>query len=454
MKGLILVYILTVVGVVGAFRAPVIGLFVYIGFAVLRPRFMFGWAGDVGDVSWYVAIAMLASWAMNGFGDWKIGRGKLVVWTLLLFTLWCYLSALQANYSNAATSWVIAFLKVVAPFLVGVTTLNTEKHARAMMWTMVLVQGYIGYEMNYQYLINGRNQVADSGYGGMDNNSFGISLVTTIGPALAMGLAEKDWRWKAAGALSAAFMVHTTLLTFSRGAMVGLAAVGFAAFVILPKRPKYIAAMVVTLLLTARFTGEQLLNRYESAFAASDRRDSSADSRLLLWRDCFEVAMDRPILGIGPNNWPLIASSFGWTPFKSAHSVWFQTLAETGFPGVFLLFSFFVLTMIRLWPLAREKITEENRYLVAAATGIITAIVGFMVAGSFVSLTGLEHPYYMAMMGVVILKDTVRESAAKKELPHPPRPISVVQRRVPERAPRVPRPAQPVQPLGVRRQGI
>ena len=60
----------------------------------------------------------------------------------------------------------------------------------------------------------------------MDNNCFGVSLVATIGPALALGLARKKWwdadRWPRRAAL----ILHTTLLTFSRGAMVGLLAVG------------------------------------------------------------------------------------------------------------------------------------------------------------------------------------------------------------------------------------
>ena len=38
------------------------------------------------------------------------------------------------------------------------------------------------------------------------------------------------------------------------------------------------------------------------------------------------------------------------------------------------------------------------------ASGIIMSLVGFAVAGQFVSLGGLEIPYYVAMIGVVLLK--------------------------------------------------
>jgi hypothetical protein len=38
------------------------------------------------------------------------------------------------------------------------------------------------------------------------------------------------------------------------------------------------------------------------------------------------------------------------------------------------------------------------------AAGIILAIVGFGISAQFVSVRGLEPPFYVAMAGVVILK--------------------------------------------------
>jgi hypothetical protein len=73
MKGLIIVYALTVIGTVGAFRNPLIGLFVYVGFAVLRPQAIFSFAGDMDGISRIVGIATLISWALHGFGNWEKG---------------------------------------------------------------------------------------------------------------------------------------------------------------------------------------------------------------------------------------------------------------------------------------------------------------------------------------------------------------------------------------------
>jgi O-antigen ligase len=221
-------------------------------------------------------------------------------------------------------------------------------------------------------------------------------------------MGAKKWWERLLGTAAAALMLHTILLTFSRGALVGLLIVGASAFVIMPKRPKYLAALALALLIAVRFTGPQLAERYSSAFASADERDASSESRIDLWRDCFNVALTRPLFGVGPANFPIIAKDLGWSEGKQAHSVWMQTMAENGFPGVAALFVFFTLTVVKLWPLARMKQTPENRYTVAVATGIITSIVGFMAAGQFVSLAGLEIPYYTAMVGVVLLKQAKR----------------------------------------------
>lgn len=403
MKGLLLIYAITGLGSLAALRSPLIGLYIYVGFAVLRPQFIWGWAGDFSGISQIVGIATLIGWIFKGFGSTKLGRGRSIVLCFVAFALWTVASASQAFDKDVAYAELIPMAKFFMPFMIGVTLLDAEDRSRTMLWIIVLAQGYVAYEMNYQYYIKGWN-IAGDGFGGMDNNCFGVSLVSTIGPAIALGLgAKKMWERVLAG-VSSVLILHTTLLTFSRGAMVGLLAVGAAAFFVMPKRPKYLAVMLVGALIAARLTGPQLAARYVTAVADSEERDGSAESRLDLWADCFRIATEKPIFGIGPGNFPVVAGSRGWTEGKQAHSVWMQTMAENGFPGVLALLAFFGIACVKLWPLARERQTDENRYQIAVATGIIMSIVGFAVAGQFVSLGGLEVPYYTTMVGVVLLK--------------------------------------------------
>jgi probable O-glycosylation ligase (exosortase A-associated) len=403
MKGLILIYAIAGLGSMGALRFPLIGLFIYVGLAVLRPQFIWGWAGDFGGISFYVGIATLIGWVLNGFGSKKIGPGRSIVLMLIAFAIWTALSATQAVDKDVAYATLEPMMKYVMPFLIGITLIDSEQRSRGMLWLIVLTMAYVGFEMNLEYLVRGIN-VAGEGFGGMDNNCFGVALVTTIGPALALGLGARNWYERGLAAVSAVLILHTTLLTFSRGAMVGLLAVGATAFIMMPKRPKHIAALVLIGLIALRLTGPQLMARYATVAAESEERDGSAESRLDLWRDCINLAINNPAFGVGPGNFPVVAQSLGWTRGKQAHSVWMQQAAETGVPGVLLLFLFFTIALKKLWPIARQKLTDESRSRIAVASGLIMSIVGFAVAGQFVSLGGLEIPYYTTMIGVVLLK--------------------------------------------------
>jgi len=423
-KGLFFIYLATAIGAIGAFRNPVIGLFVYIGFAVLRPTALWGWAGNLDGISQIVGVATLVSWALQGFGSWRIGRGRPIVVALLVFTVWNCLSAVQATSTDYAFGWVIELFKIVLPFLVGVTMMNSEKVARGMLWMIVLIQGYIAYEMNGSYYFYGYNRAQDSGFGGMDGPSFGIALLVTLGPAVALGIAAKKWHERLLAGAAAILILHTTLLTFSRGAMLGLIATAFAAFVIMPKRPKHLGILLLVVLLGLRLTGPELVARFQSSFEASDDRDSSAESRVDLWIDCLKVVESAPFFGVGPHNFPVVAASLGWSEGKEAHSVWMQTAAETGIPGVLALLLFYAFAVVRLWPIAKAPWTDENRYAAASAAGIIISLTGFAVSAQFVSLTGLETPYYITMLAVVVLKTTKLEPSRRTAVNFAARPFA------------------------------
>jgi hypothetical protein len=361
MKGLVLIYLITFFGSIAALRKPVIGLLIYVGFAVLRPQFIWGFAGDFGGISLYVGIATLIGWAFNGFGSLKLGRGKSIVVALILYSVWFLISATQAVDTEMAYAEIEPLAKYVMPFLIGVTLLDEERWTRAMMWVIVLAQGYVGFEMNLVYL-KGYN-VAAEGFGGMDNNCFGVALVSTIGPTIALMLGAKKMWERGLAALAAALILHTTLLTFSRGAMVGLLCVAFTAFVIMPKNPKHIGALVLCGLMAIYFTGHSWPRLRVHARGGEPTRRVRGKP-LDLWKDCLRSSRTSPSSASDPNfrSWrPASAGRRG----KQAHTTWLQTAAENGIPGVTLLLLMFGIAAYKIWPMARARITDENRNEVA-----------------------------------------------------------------------------------------
>ena len=412
MKGLLLTYLLGYGGAVVGLFQPVIALFIYVLFSIIRPQLIFGWAGNLQGMSLYVGIALLIGWGLRGFGNWRLGRATTVVTLLIAYFIWYCLSAAAAADQGLAWMLTLQRAKVVLPFLVGVTMLDSPLLVRRFLWLFVLAHGYLGFEMNLNYL-QGYNKAADGLLG--DNNSFAISMVTAVGPAIFLGLAAERWWQKALAFGSAALILHTVLLTYSRGGMLSLLITGVVVLIVMPKRTVNLVALAVAVAIAVRFTGPELEARFKTTFAAPEHRDFSEKSRLELWQDCLTVMARHPVLGVGPGHFPKVAWEFGWSAGKEAHTTWLQAGAETGVPSLVFLFSFYLLAA--LWGLRAAR-RHPNAETGMFGMCVFSGLTGYMIAAQFVSIEGLEVPYYLALVAAACMKlprpvpDPVQETGA------------------------------------------
>jgi probable O-glycosylation ligase (exosortase A-associated) len=402
MKGLLLTYALTYGGAVASIFNPFIGLLVYVCFAIIRPESLWHWSVGPGNYSRIIAIALLIGWAIHGFGSWRFGRARPVVYCLIGFMIWYATSGFLAYHPEASSRPTEAMLKIVLPFVVGITIIDSQAKLKALAWVIMFSQGYVAYDLNMSYF-GGFNRLHNYGFGGMDNNCNAIALVCGAGFAFFLGLGEqKQWRRWLAFVL-AGLMAHAIMFSFSRGGMLALIITGVASFVLIRKRPVYYAYLLLAVAVGLRMAGPEVLERFYSAFADQEERDLSAQSRLDMWGACQQLANRHPVFGIGPDNFPIVAPEFGWPLGKQAHSLWFQAAAETGYVGVGLLLTFYLLSMKRLYRMAKDlnRVAPE---IADRCRMVIASLIGFMVAAQFVSLPGLEIPYYVNLVGAGFLK--------------------------------------------------
>jgi probable O-glycosylation ligase (exosortase A-associated) len=403
MKGLIATYLLTYGGALAALFDPFAGLLVYVCFSVIRPESLWPWSVSPGNYSRIVAVALLLGWLLKGCGRWDLRRSGAIVAALIGYWAWTLLGALLAPNQDVAWNRAEELTKVVLPFLVGITTIDSVHKLKQLAWVILISQGYVALEFNLSYLA-GFNRLQELGFGGMDNNSNAIALDTCVGLGFFLGLATRDLRLKALAFGAAAAIGHAVLLSFSRGGMVGLIVIAVVAFLLIPKRPGHYAAFAVAVLLGLRLAGPQVAERFGTSFAKAEDRDDSSQSRLELWSACLKVMIEKPVLGLGPDHWPLMSAEYGFTKGKEAHSLWMQTGAEQGFPGVGSLLAFYVFCAGRLWSLTRERTPVPDPWVHDSARMVIASLTGFLVSSTFVSLKGLELPYYVVLIGAGALK--------------------------------------------------
>jgi putative inorganic carbon (hco3(-)) transporter len=403
MKGLLFTFGLTYGGAVVSLFNPFIGLLIYIAFAILRPEFLWYWSVPEGNYSRIVAVSLLVGWTLRGFGKWDFGRAKVIVWSLIGYLGWSAVSAATlAQNKELAWEFVESLAKIVLPFLVGISLIDSLAKLKQLAWVILLSEGFLAYEFNLGYF-SGNNFLWTDAFGGLDNNCHAIALVACVGLAGFLGFASRNGWQKAIAFGSAALMGHAILFSFSRGGMLALIVTGVVAFYLIPKRPGHVVGLLIGAALMIWLAGPQVIERFATVFADSQQRDESAESRVVLWRACIQTMWEHP-LGIGAGNWGETSDRFGFYRGKRAHTLWLEIGAELGVPGLGLLLIFYGACIIRLLPMTSEKTAVPDPWFHDLSRMVTAALIGFAVAAQFVSLSLLEHPYYIALIGAGLLK--------------------------------------------------
>jgi len=396
---------------------PFYGLLIYICFSILRPESLWHWSVPRGNYSRIVAIALLIGWVLNGFGNWRLGKGKQMLLLFIGYWTWALVSTMGgALFPERGFVFLENMAKILLPFMVGLTLINNINQVKQLAWVIAVSVTYVALELNLTYY-GGYNRLQQTGYGGMDNNSVAIELVCAVGFLFFLGFAADKWWQKALAIGGVLVLINTIMFSFSRGGQLSLIVTGIVAFVLIPKKAVHYAVFAAMVIAGIRLAGPQVLERFFTTFADKAVRDESADSRLRLWTDCWEIMLRQPIFGCGPDHFPYYASVwFGWPMGKEAHSLWFQTGAELGFVGVGFLILFYLGTIFHLWPLTRESYPTTDPRLRNFARMVIASLAGFMVSSQFVSLEGLEMPYYVVLIGAGTLKILYAEQTARSRL--------------------------------------
>ena len=404
MKGLLFTYLFTGGGsITGLFR-PFYGFLVYVAFAIIKPEMMWPWAVPKGRYSFIIAMGMLLGWVWTKRASFNFGKSFGVAALLMAYLGWAWFDAFFPKNQIMSWDYVDRLARIAIPFMIALTCITSTKELKQLAWTIVLAQGYVAYELN-SYYFSGYNVLRYDGFGGMDNNSAAIALVTGIGIAFFLGVHSVSLFERGTAFLFAALMGHAIMFSFSRGGMLGMVVTGIVTFIVMPKRPRTYAMLVGAVCIAAWMAGPEVRERFMTTFVKDgEEREASAQSRVDLWTDCWDVMKKNPILGCGPNHWPLIASDYGWPHGKEAHSLWMQTGAEMGFVGLGLYLSFYLLCIFRLWVLTWKRSHVEDPWHKYTARMAVSGLSGFVVSAQFVSLETLEIPYYTALLGCGALK--------------------------------------------------
>jgi probable O-glycosylation ligase (exosortase A-associated) len=407
MNGLIFTYALTYGGSIISIFNPFYGLLIYICFAILKPPALWPWAVPPANYSRIIGIAFLVGWALNGFGDGKLGRARPIVAALLCYFLWVVLSTMFGMAPERGAPFIEYLIKIILPFIAGLTLIHTWQQLRQLLWVILGSCAFLAYEVNLMYLHG--VDVEHNPIFGIDNNSFSILMSLSFGLSLVLALEERVvWRQFMFFGFAAA-MAHVPMLSMSRGGMLGVVAATGVAVLLAPKTRRTWMMIAAGAAVAMALAGPSVIEEFSTSFQPEEERDGSAESRILLWQDCLDTAKKNPVFGIGQECWQLVVESYGWPKNKEAHSLWFQTTAELGFPGVGFLLLFYYRSMTVPW---RARRAGDTDWMPTVARMMMASLAGFCISASFVTVEGFVLPYYVVLLGACGVKMAYAQQAA------------------------------------------
>lgn len=173
-------------------------------------------------------------------------------------------------------------------------------------------------------------------------NDFGAFLVYSASPFIGLFLASfGNWRaWVLLPYLTA--IGKLLIMTFSRGAYLGLAIAGIMASYV---RGKWFLILTTVLLMTALSTfpeliPESLLDRMshtkvDSAYSGN-QLDKSSQSRLVLWDAAGKMSLENPLFGKGFGMFPVLKSRYTEREVveSDTHNMYLYISSQMGIPAL------------------------------------------------------------------------------------------------------------------------
>jgi putative inorganic carbon (HCO3(-)) transporter len=307
-------------------------------------------------------------------------------------------------------------IKNAITFIFIVNIVRTERRLAVMLWLALGVTALLSVTALNDYRLGNLTvegyRVEGRSSGGMfeNTNDLGIHLVTMLPIAVALGLSYRGLVRKLVFGACAALILATVVVTFSRGAFLGLLASGALLAWKFGRRHRLLVfgALAVTVVaLLAAAPGEYWV-RLASIFDPSLDRFGSSLARSELLKRSFVVTLANPFFGVGIGNFVLLSPRAQVT-----HNAYTQVSAEIGIAAALVYTMFLVAPLRRLRLIERETFAERRASrLYYLAVGLQASLVAYMVSSFFASVAFYLYAYYLVGYAVCLRRLHRARSAA------------------------------------------
>lgn len=399
------------------FFSPYFGILMWSWVAYFNPhRYTWGIAYNF-PVAAVVAVPTLAGLLFERKLNFPFRLREMI----LLMFLWCWFIIVFLNargvpaFAGHIQDAQFQLMTVSKILLMTVVTILVVTSRQKLHYLLLLTAGSLGIRAVAGAIFGLRTGGAYRFYGPpdsflADNNDMGLALNMLL-PMMFFLAREVQARWLRI-ALRVTFVcsIFGVFLTYSRGALLGLAAV--LALLGLQSRHKVLASvfLVMGLVLILTFAPPRWMSRMGDFVQGN--LDQSAEQRLVTWGFAWNLAKAYPMAGASFAAFPddvlfqryTAAQLPGGFLSSGPHSIYFQTLGEQGFIGLGLYLLLLASCCLSLQQIRRGAQRDpSSSWMVSYSCLLQTGLVGYMVSGAFLGRAYFDL-FYMLVASTIVLK--------------------------------------------------
>jgi len=393
------------------FFRPYFGALMWVWVAYFNPhRFTWGIAYDF-PVSTVIAIPTLLGIVFFR----RLNRGIFVRETVMLLIFWAWITIsyynatqvpLFADHLDDAQLRLIAVSKILLMTLVLILVVTTKKRLEILFILTALCFGVLAIKGTlFGIRTDGSFRVwgpPDSFV--YDNNDLGLALNMSLPMMFYMARETTSRRMRQLLRVCFFSSIVAVILTYSRGALLGLVVVLGAISIRSNRKVLAGALLVVFAFLVLTFAPPAWMERMGDL--AHGEMDESAQGRLHAWQFAWELAIRYPITGGSFETFtPGLEERF--TPqftFAGPHSIYFQTLGELGFVGLGIFMGVLGGCFYSLWHIRRRVRGQPSFAWINNYSLMLEAsLLGYAVSGAFLPRAYFDLWFQLAA-GTALLK--------------------------------------------------
>jgi probable O-glycosylation ligase (exosortase A-associated) len=294
-----------------------------------------------------------------------------------------------------------ATVKTIVGALLVACLLTDRRRIHALIWLMAISIGYYGVKGGlFTAMTGGGFRVLgppDSMIA--DRNHMAVALLVSIPLMNYLRLQSKHHLVRVGMLIAMGSTLLGAIGSQSRGALVALAAT--AGVLWWRSKQKVVTAILLFGCIAAilAFMPDSWANRMNTIIDYES--DGSAMGRLRIWWASWLLALRSPIVGVGFRSMyhqhivDLVAPDIR---ARAVHSIYFEPLAEHGFPGFFIWFGLTIAGAYYSWRLMRlTKGRPDLAWAGDLGRMVQVSIVAYLAGGAFLSLSYWDY-YWMILI--------------------------------------------------------